>query len=179
MTTDAERAAAVERFNRIHRESRVVVRIVGATPDQNAEAEQAIADYLAAHGWSALDVARGQQVRERWDISGFAPEDAPSDQQMDAASAWDEAEAIAKRIAQRVLGQLQPEVEIEALFDRDVFDAACEVLWPKAPFSDEDPAAEAALKAAIVVTEGVPQECSTSPPSIGARDRCAPPTRDV
>ncbi|WP_439580408.1 hypothetical protein [Elioraea sp.] len=135
---DAERAAAIERFNQICRESRVAVRIVSATPEQIAELEQAIADYLAAHGWSALDIANGRHVREGWDIGGFAPEDAPSDQQMAAAAAWDEAEAIAKRIAQRVLGQLHPAMEIEVLFDRDGYDEVCEVLSPPRPFGDEN-----------------------------------------
>lgn len=69
----------------------------GASADQLARAVAAAEEVFRLTGVTPAAAARGQYLRGYWDVEGFAAEDTPvdADKALDAASAWDRAEAAA------------------------------------------------------------------------------------
>jgi hypothetical protein len=69
----------------------------GASDEQLARAVATAEEVFRLTGVTPAAAARGQYLRGCWDEGGFAAEDTPvdADKALDAASAWDRAEAAA------------------------------------------------------------------------------------
>ena len=67
----------------------------GASDEQLVRAVAAAEQVFRETGVTPAAAARGQYRRACWDDGGFAAEDAPPDDALDAASAWDDAEGAA------------------------------------------------------------------------------------
>ena len=91
----ADRRRHYETYRRIHAEAWVKVSIDGASPAQIERAEQALRDLFARRGVSALQAAEGAFALEGWDVSDFAEEKEPDDDETDAAMAWMDASVVA------------------------------------------------------------------------------------
>lgn len=70
-------------------------RYAGASDEQLVRAVAAAEEAFRRAGVTPAAAARAQYRRGCWDDGGFAAEDAPPDEVLDAASAWDAAEVAA------------------------------------------------------------------------------------
>lgn len=72
------------------------VNIEGATAQEQARGIQAALAYLAAQGLTPAAALEAVRKRDRWSGSSFR-HDEPTDAEMAAADAWDEADRVAAR----------------------------------------------------------------------------------
>ncbi|MCR5867508.1 MAG: hypothetical protein ACK4PH_28405 [Aquincola tertiaricarbonis] len=72
------------------------VNIEGATEEEQQRGIRAALAYLAAHGLSADQALAAVHKRDRWSGCSFR-HDEPTDAEMAAADAWDEADRVAAR----------------------------------------------------------------------------------
>lgn len=74
---------------------KLVLHVPGAPADSLAEGLTAAQAVFDQAGVTALQAAQAAFKREGWDMRGFKEADAPTDAEMDAAAAWDDAEPAA------------------------------------------------------------------------------------